>query len=170
MPTEHQSSTSKSEEILQEIWEIMELEIESRNDVSNAREIFEKNLDVLDSEVIKTKLSAKHQLAMKGLSEYKASESNIKRIQVSDIVKEVEDYLKIYSSVGIDICWPSRSGDDSVATSSCGKSATGCNPLLFAAISTPMDLESPSRIATQDESCHTPKIGRQRNSNIGVRL
>ncbi|GKB32784.1 retrovirus-related pol polyprotein from transposon TNT 1-94 [Tanacetum coccineum] len=40
---------------------------------------------------------------MKGLSECKALESNIKHIQVKDIVKEVEDYLKIYSSAGIDM-------------------------------------------------------------------
>ncbi|GJZ38969.1 ribonuclease H-like domain-containing protein, partial [Tanacetum coccineum] len=31
------------------------------------------------------------------------SESNVRRIQVKDIVKEVEDYLKTYSSAGIDI-------------------------------------------------------------------
>nr|GEV14627.1 phospholipase-like protein [Tanacetum cinerariifolium] len=35
---------------------------------------------------------------VKGLSKCKASESNIRRIQVKDIVKEVEDYLKTYSS------------------------------------------------------------------------
>ncbi|GJZ39237.1 hypothetical protein Tco_0585800 [Tanacetum coccineum] len=40
---------------------------------------------------------------MKGLSECKASKSNFRRIRVKDIVKEVEDYLKTYSSVGIDI-------------------------------------------------------------------
>ncbi|GJU49095.1 hypothetical protein Tco_1218650 [Tanacetum coccineum] len=40
------------------------------------------------------------------LSECEASESNVRRIQVKDIVKEVEDYLKTYSSVGMDIsCW-----------------------------------------------------------------
>ncbi|GJV86991.1 hypothetical protein Tco_1530929 [Tanacetum coccineum] len=43
---------------------------------------------------------------MKGLSECEASESNVRRIQVKDIVKEVEDYLKTYSSAGMDIsCW-----------------------------------------------------------------
>ncbi|GKA66090.1 hypothetical protein Tco_0765898 [Tanacetum coccineum] len=42
---------------------------------------------------------------MKGLSECKASESNIRRIRVKDIVKEVEDYLKTYSSAGMDISW-----------------------------------------------------------------
>ncbi|GJZ47754.1 hypothetical protein Tco_0601586, partial [Tanacetum coccineum] len=48
-------------------------------------------------------LSAKHQLAVKGLSECKAPKSNIRRIQVKDIVKKVEDYLKTYSSAGMDI-------------------------------------------------------------------
>ncbi|GJY73680.1 hypothetical protein Tco_0478111, partial [Tanacetum coccineum] len=48
---------------------------------------------VLDSEVIK------------GLSGCKASESNMSRIQVKDIVKEVKDYLKTYSSAGMDIIW-----------------------------------------------------------------
>ncbi|GKF76240.1 hypothetical protein Tco_0225684, partial [Tanacetum coccineum] len=42
---------------------------------------------------------------MKGLSECKASESNVRRIQVKDIVKEVEDHLKTYSSAGMDISW-----------------------------------------------------------------
>ncbi|GJZ27151.1 hypothetical protein Tco_0571404 [Tanacetum coccineum] len=54
---------------------------------------------------MKSKLSTKHQLAVKGLSECKASESNIRRIQVRDIVKEVEDHLKTYSSAGMDISW-----------------------------------------------------------------
>ncbi|GKE05965.1 hypothetical protein Tco_1397983, partial [Tanacetum coccineum] len=40
---------------------------------------------------------------MKGLSKCKASESNIRRIQVKDIVKEAKDYLKTYSSAGMDI-------------------------------------------------------------------
>nr|GEX83310.1 hypothetical protein [Tanacetum cinerariifolium] len=51
-------------------------------------------------------LSVKHQLAVKGLSECKALESNIRRIKVIDIVNKVEDYLKIYSSAGMDISWP----------------------------------------------------------------
>ncbi|GJZ97505.1 hypothetical protein Tco_0669958 [Tanacetum coccineum] len=42
---------------------------------------------------------------MKGLSECKALESNIRRIQVKDIVKEIKDYLKTYSSAGMDISW-----------------------------------------------------------------
>ncbi|GKD14624.1 hypothetical protein Tco_1199031, partial [Tanacetum coccineum] len=42
---------------------------------------------------------------MKGLSECKALEINFRRIQVKDIVKEVKDYLKTYSSAGMDISW-----------------------------------------------------------------
>nr|GFC35537.1 hypothetical protein [Tanacetum cinerariifolium] len=40
---------------------------------------------------------------MKGLSECKASNNNIRSIQVKDIVKEDEDHLKTYSSARIDI-------------------------------------------------------------------
>ncbi|GJW69363.1 hypothetical protein Tco_0123787 [Tanacetum coccineum] len=40
---------------------------------------------------------------MKGLSECKASESNIRHIQVKNIVKEVKDYMKTYSSAEMDI-------------------------------------------------------------------
>ncbi|GJS27319.1 hypothetical protein Tco_0487939 [Tanacetum coccineum] len=64
-----------------EVYKLLGLEIESRNETST---------DMMDSEV------------MKGLSECKASESNFRRIQVKDIVKEVEDYLKTYSSAGMD--------------------------------------------------------------------
>ncbi|GJT08726.1 hypothetical protein Tco_0843188 [Tanacetum coccineum] len=42
---------------------------------------------------------------MKGLSECETSKSNITRIQFKDIFKEVEDYLKTYSSAGMDISW-----------------------------------------------------------------
>ncbi|GKA92839.1 hypothetical protein Tco_0814764 [Tanacetum coccineum] len=42
---------------------------------------------------------------LRGLFECKALESNIRRIRVKDIVKEVEDYLKTYSSAGMDISW-----------------------------------------------------------------
>ncbi|GKD54537.1 hypothetical protein Tco_1287924 [Tanacetum coccineum] len=34
--------------------------------------------------------------------------SNLRRIQVKDIVKEVEDYLKTYSSAGMDISWQDK--------------------------------------------------------------
>ncbi|GKE21612.1 hypothetical protein Tco_1433124, partial [Tanacetum coccineum] len=40
---------------------------------------------------------------MEGLYECEASESNVRRIQVKDIVKEVKDYLKTYSSAEMDI-------------------------------------------------------------------
>ncbi|GKC23708.1 hypothetical protein Tco_1025858 [Tanacetum coccineum] len=40
---------------------------------------------------------------IKGLNECKASASNLRRIQVKDIVKEVEDHLKTYSSAEMDI-------------------------------------------------------------------
>ncbi|GJW69382.1 retrovirus-related pol polyprotein from transposon TNT 1-94 [Tanacetum coccineum] len=44
-----------------------------------------------------------------GLAKCKASATNIRRIQVRDIVKEVKDYLKTYSSAGMDIrCWKDR--------------------------------------------------------------
>ncbi|GJR30296.1 retrovirus-related pol polyprotein from transposon TNT 1-94 [Tanacetum coccineum] len=42
---------------------------------------------------------------MQGLSECKTSESNVGRIQVKDIIKKVEDYLKTYSSAGMDISY-----------------------------------------------------------------
>ncbi|GJY47992.1 hypothetical protein Tco_0437948 [Tanacetum coccineum] len=42
---------------------------------------------------------------MEGLYECEALESNVRRIQVKDIVKEVEDYLKTYSSAEMDISW-----------------------------------------------------------------
>nr|GEV55367.1 hypothetical protein [Tanacetum cinerariifolium] len=40
---------------------------------------------------------------MKGLPVCKASERNIRRIRVKDIIKEAEDYLKTYLSAGMDI-------------------------------------------------------------------
>ncbi|GJX87241.1 hypothetical protein Tco_0339255 [Tanacetum coccineum] len=49
---------------------------------------------------IKDSLNAKRQRTVKdSLSE------NLRRIQVKDIVREVEDYLKIYSSAVMDISW-----------------------------------------------------------------
>nr|GEW01286.1 integrase, catalytic region, zinc finger, CCHC-type, peptidase aspartic, catalytic [Tanacetum cinerariifolium] len=49
------------------------------------------------------KVDSKDSEVMKGLFECKASESNVRRIQVKDIIKEVKDYLKTYSSAGMDI-------------------------------------------------------------------
>ncbi|GJZ20382.1 retrovirus-related pol polyprotein from transposon TNT 1-94 [Tanacetum coccineum] len=42
---------------------------------------------------------------IEGLAECKASASNLRRIQVKDIIKEVKDHLKTYSSAGMDISW-----------------------------------------------------------------
>nr|GEX84000.1 hypothetical protein [Tanacetum cinerariifolium] len=80
-----------------EMYKIMELEIESWLSVEEPLSAGLRGDE--------DQLSAKHQLAVKGLSKCKASESNIRRIQVKDIVKEVEDYLKTYSSAGMDISW-----------------------------------------------------------------
>nr|GEV62280.1 hypothetical protein [Tanacetum cinerariifolium] len=90
-----------------EMYKIMEIEIESMDDVNKEKEIVRTNSDGLVI-CIKDKLSVKHQLAVKGLSECRALESNIRRIQVKDIVKEVEDYLKTYSSAVMDISWLSK--------------------------------------------------------------
>ncbi|GJV98263.1 hypothetical protein Tco_1553515 [Tanacetum coccineum] len=100
----------------EEMFKLMELEIESRNDTVRSREIVKDNIDGMGQHLLSVEdplstklrgiedpLSAKHSRAVKGLSECKASKSNIRRIQVKDIVKEVEDYLKIYSSAGMDI-------------------------------------------------------------------
>ncbi|GJW61247.1 hypothetical protein Tco_0110582 [Tanacetum coccineum] len=63
----------------------LELTIEARSDVTKARKITSAGIE--------------------GLAECKASVSDLKRIQVKDIVKEIEDYLKTYSSAGMDISW-----------------------------------------------------------------
>nr|GEV54474.1 hypothetical protein [Tanacetum cinerariifolium] len=57
------------------------------------------------SEGNKDQLTAKHQLVIKGLADGKASVRNLKDIQIKDIVKEVKDYLKTYSSAEMDIRW-----------------------------------------------------------------
>ncbi|GJY67031.1 retrovirus-related pol polyprotein from transposon TNT 1-94 [Tanacetum coccineum] len=64
-------------------------------------------LDIARTVVVNLEMEASllADLVMKGLSECKALESNIRRIRVKDIVKEVEDYLKTYSSAGMDINW-----------------------------------------------------------------
>ncbi|GJT68144.1 hypothetical protein Tco_1019624 [Tanacetum coccineum] len=79
---ELQSSFLRGTPEAEEMFRKLELTIEAKDDVAQARIV-----------------------AMEGLSECKASESNIKRIQVKDIVKEVEDHLKKYSSAGMDISW-----------------------------------------------------------------
>ncbi|GKC86725.1 hypothetical protein Tco_1147374 [Tanacetum coccineum] len=87
----------------EEMYKKLELTIEARNDVNQARKIIRNNLD--GDEGNEDPLSAMHQLVIKGLADGKALASNLKDIQVKDIVKEVEDYLKTYSSAEIDIRW-----------------------------------------------------------------
>ncbi|GJZ83427.1 hypothetical protein Tco_0648600 [Tanacetum coccineum] len=96
----------------EEMFKKLQLTIEARNDVKQARIIVRDNLDdgaIPDeckaSEGNKDLLSAKHQPMIKGLANGKASASNLRDIQVEDIVKEVEDYLKTYSSAEMDIKW-----------------------------------------------------------------
>ncbi|GKC30109.1 hypothetical protein Tco_1037403 [Tanacetum coccineum] len=69
----------------EEMFKKMELTIEARNDVTEARRIASTGIE--------------------GLAECKASVSNLRRIQVNDIVKEVKDYLKTYLSAEMDISW-----------------------------------------------------------------
>ncbi|GKC08439.1 hypothetical protein Tco_1000049 [Tanacetum coccineum] len=68
-----------------EMFKKIELTIKARNDVTEARRIASTGIE--------------------GLAECKASASNLRRIQVNDIVKQVKDYLKTYSSAGMDISW-----------------------------------------------------------------
>ncbi|GJW60180.1 hypothetical protein Tco_0109515 [Tanacetum coccineum] len=64
-----------------EIFKELKLTIEARDDANQARKITSAGIE--------------------GLSECKASASNLRRIQV----KDVEDHLKTYSSAGMDISW-----------------------------------------------------------------
>ncbi|GJY75650.1 hypothetical protein Tco_0480766 [Tanacetum coccineum] len=48
-------------------------------------------------------VGCKASASYEGLAECKASASNLRCIQVRDIIKEVKDYLKTYSSAGMDI-------------------------------------------------------------------
>ncbi|GJW90423.1 hypothetical protein Tco_0167976 [Tanacetum coccineum] len=73
--------TQEAEEMFKKI----ELTIEARNDVTEAKRIATTGIE--------------------GLAECKAVVSSLRRIQVKDIVKEVEDYLKTYSSARMDIRW-----------------------------------------------------------------
>ncbi|GJV66222.1 hypothetical protein Tco_1477050 [Tanacetum coccineum] len=75
----------------EEMFANLKLTINARNDVTEARKVVKDNLDG-------------HQ-GFKGLAKCKASVSNLRRIQVKDIIKEVKDYLKTYSLAGMDISW-----------------------------------------------------------------
>ncbi|GKA77114.1 hypothetical protein Tco_0783575 [Tanacetum coccineum] len=90
-----QNQIKVNSEITSEMYRSMNYVIEARDDCIKARKTGEivGSIQCPDSEV------------MKGLSECEASKSNARRIQVKDIVKEVEDYLKKYSSAGMDISW-----------------------------------------------------------------
>ncbi|GKA65972.1 hypothetical protein Tco_0765679 [Tanacetum coccineum] len=66
----------------EEMFVKFELKIKARNDVTKARKVVKDYLDDLGQRI---------------------------RIQVNDIVKEVEDYLKTYSSAGMDISWQDKS-------------------------------------------------------------
>ncbi|GKB72887.1 hypothetical protein Tco_0934299 [Tanacetum coccineum] len=98
-------------EIAREMVSRMNFVIEARDDYNKAREAVEKNLETLGcipaeckaSEGNEEQLSAKHQLIIKGLADGKASTSNLRDIQIKDIVKEVEDHLKTYSPAEMDI-------------------------------------------------------------------
>ncbi|GJW77947.1 retrovirus-related pol polyprotein from transposon TNT 1-94 [Tanacetum coccineum] len=89
------SSTMRGSPETEEMFAKLELTIEARSDVTKARKIVEDNLAM-------GRLTS---MDIEGLAECKASVSDLRRIQVEDIVKEVEDYLKTYSSVGMDIKW-----------------------------------------------------------------
>ncbi|GJZ48065.1 hypothetical protein Tco_0601897 [Tanacetum coccineum] len=108
-----------------EMFTKMEPAIEARNDVTKARKVIKDNLDGLGQHIsteyktqrylrlAECKASAiseelaegKASASSEGLAECKASARNLKRIKVKDIVKEVEDHLKTYSSPGMDISW-----------------------------------------------------------------
>ncbi|GKA54748.1 hypothetical protein Tco_0753697 [Tanacetum coccineum] len=70
-------------------------------DSVEAREMYDKMIYVIDSR--DDVVEARKIRAMKELVECKASASNLRRIQVRDIVKEVEDYFKIHASAGMDV-------------------------------------------------------------------
>ncbi|GKE98701.1 hypothetical protein Tco_0022052 [Tanacetum coccineum] len=69
----------------EEMFANLKLTINARNDVTEARKVASTGI--------------------KGLAKCKASVSNLRRIQVKDIIKEVKDYLKTYSLAGMDIIW-----------------------------------------------------------------
>ncbi|GJV74721.1 uncharacterized protein Tco_1506305 [Tanacetum coccineum] len=103
-----QSAIQKGTLEAKELFKKMELAIEARNDASQARLIVKDNLDGLSQHMTQCKTSASGE----GLAECKASASNLERIRVKGIVKEVEDYLKTYSSVGMDISWYKKEPDE----------------------------------------------------------
>ncbi|GJR98981.1 RNA-directed DNA polymerase, eukaryota [Tanacetum coccineum] len=96
-----QNAIKKNSAATKEMFNKLNFVIKARNDVVEARKIVLDNLDNMASNegVVVCKASA----SIEGLAECKALASNLRRIQVKDIVKEVENYLKTYSSAGMDI-------------------------------------------------------------------
>ncbi|GKB24635.1 hypothetical protein Tco_0864036 [Tanacetum coccineum] len=76
----------------EDVYKKLEFAILVRDDANEARIIGNED-----------PLSAKHQRMIKGLTDGKASSSNLRDIQVKYIVKEVKDYLKTYSPAEMDI-------------------------------------------------------------------
>nr|GEV07052.1 retrovirus-related Pol polyprotein from transposon TNT 1-94 [Tanacetum cinerariifolium] len=152
-----QRGTPKAEEMIKKL----ELTMEARDDVIQARKIIQDNLDGLcqDIEQHQTYSNQRHRqksqrlledtlvswdgyqlrsadsnscsdkfackldslikftcskVGIEGLAECIASASNLTRIQVTDVVKEVEDQTKTYSSAGMDISDPDPSSTQSI--------------------------------------------------------
>ncbi|GJT98485.1 hypothetical protein Tco_1094003 [Tanacetum coccineum] len=97
-----QRGTPEAEEMIKKL----EMTIEVMDDVNQAKKIIQDNLDGLGQYMlsIEDPLSTRL-IGIKGLAECKTSASNLRCIQVKDIVKEVEDHLKTYSSAGMDMSW-----------------------------------------------------------------
>ncbi|GKA53424.1 hypothetical protein Tco_0746739 [Tanacetum coccineum] len=93
-----QSAILRNTPEAEEMYKRIEFAIVARDDAVEAKKIEKKTWMVLEC------------TGSKGLAECKASASNLRDIQVKDIVKEVEDYLKTYSSVEMDISWPKKRG------------------------------------------------------------
>ncbi|GJU97618.1 hypothetical protein Tco_1326889 [Tanacetum coccineum] len=87
----------------EEMFKKRDMTIEARNDVNQAREIVQDNLDGLDQNMLSVEEPLSARLSgIEGLAECKALARNLRRIQVKDIVKEDEDHMKTYSSAGMD--------------------------------------------------------------------
>ncbi|GJY74293.1 hypothetical protein Tco_0478724 [Tanacetum coccineum] len=103
-----QSAIQRGTPEVEEIFKKMELTIEARNDVTEARRIVKENLDVLGQNmhkrVLKDSLSAKPQRATSDV------------FKSSNIFKDVEDYLKTYSSGGMNISLLNRVARDSIGS------------------------------------------------------
>ncbi|GJY35001.1 hypothetical protein Tco_0420379 [Tanacetum coccineum] len=112
-PNQGSSSTMRGSLEAEELFTKLEVTIEARDDVSNTRNVVKDNLDGLGQHIstkYKTQwyqrlTECKASVSSEGLAECKPLASNLRCIQVKDIIKEVEDYLKTYSSVEMDISW-----------------------------------------------------------------